>query len=73
MRTFKTHTIKGNLNKKNMNDLIAKGSRVAVWNGNDEWKPGWVIEMKDQKALVKFDQGYSRWCSVSTLYIIETA
>ena len=41
--------------------------RVALKFKNSEYRCGTVVETSNEKTLVKFDTGYSRWCNTSNL------
>lgn len=51
---------------------LTVGQRVAKSANKQqtEFKVGNIIEINDNKILVSFDNGYSRWCNVNNLEIV---
>lgn len=52
--------------------IMKNVERVALRFKNYEYKCGTVIENSNQKTLVKFDAGYTRWCKTSNLRVVKS-
>ena len=46
---------------------IKINQKVAITKNNDEYSTGKVTKIKHYKALIRFDNKYSRWCNIDNL------